>query len=633
MGNDRSVNARAACLLWAGGLLALFLIAAKAVTLGGEGPAVQWALTLFWASWRDVFVALSGGALGAGLVWLLRGWPRLALTVRWVFLVVFAFWVFYAVVAIGVFQYFHRPLTFNLLSLVGNAETVRSSIAERLTWPIAFALIVSPLLYLWLATRRPRSRVPAILCLAATGWGITGFVLEARGWQRDRIDHVRLSPHWEMLRTSARRLLGHERPRFPRDFPAEDMAEFRTFAGRGGEAGLQFASGQPRPRNVILIILESVGMKYLGLYGAAHDPMPALTAEARHALVFENIYAHASLTYAAFRPLLFSVYPGLPWRYALLDEAQPLPETLAAKMKERGARTAYITSGDLDWGDQRWILGRTPSFDLTVGAADLDCPLVTSWGAEDRCAIDRLLGWIAEEPARPFFGVVWTDQTHDPYRLSKEQEARIPPAPAEAVTGPFAGDLARYLRVLRAADAELARVFAFLRERGLADDTLVVVTGDHGEAFGDPHSQRGHAWSVYEEEVRLPLLLWNPRLFPEGGRVPTLGGQVDINSTIADILGLPPAAGWQGWSLFDPRRPARAYFFSIAGGNTFGVREGDWKYSYDVTSGDEALYHLSSDPTEQTNLATREPDRARRLRQRVAAFVAFTESHLQGREN
>jgi phosphoglycerol transferase MdoB-like AlkP superfamily enzyme len=264
-------------------------------------------------------------------------------------------------------------------------------------------------------------------------------------------------------------------------------------------------------------VLESVGTKYLGLYGYPRDVTPTLTAESQHALVFDNIYAHASFSFASFRPINFSVYPGLPWHYALLKDARPIPHKLATIMRARGARTGYFMAGDLDWGDQRWLLDHHGGFDVMQGAADFPCPRLSSWGAEDRCLVDRLLGWIAEKPEQPFFAICWTDQTHDPFLLSPGA------TPDEVFQGntpaAFAADFTRYITLLRNADAQLARIFSALRERGLADDTLVVVTGDHGEAFGDPHGQRGHAWSVYEEEVHVPLLLWNPRLFPGGGRV------------------------------------------------------------------------------------------------------------------
>ena len=561
-------------------------------------------------------------------------WARLAVVMRATFLLLYAFFAAYAVMAVGLFRYFNRPLTYDLLGLVGNAAAIRSSLAERITLPIGLALVLVPALFLVVADRGHRNRrITQIALGLASIWVVTGWLLYRGGWEKEKLEYLSMSPHAEFLRTAAIRLAGGHRPSFAKDFPLEYMEEFRTFGARapGSRTHFRLPEGTARPKNAIVVILESVGTKYLGLYGNPADVTPTLSAEARHALVFDNIYAHASFTYASFRPLNFSVYPGLPWHYSLLEDARPLPETLAAALKKRGARTAYITSGDLDWGDQRWLLERQRSFDLLQGAADLGCPLLSSWGSEDRCALDRLIQWIDEQPSKPFFAVCWTDQTHDPYLLGPGS-APIDP-PQEKASPPFAADLARYLHVLRNTDAQLARVFAFLRERGLADDTLVIVTGDHGEAFADPHRQRGHAWSVYEEEVHVPLMIWNPRLFTDAGRPGVIGGHVDLNPTIADLLDVEPAREWQGHSLFDPARPNRAYFMAIAGGSVFGVREENWKYIHDVSSGRESLFNLATDPDEQHDVRSNEEARAKRLRQRVAAWVAFEEAFLWGREN
>jgi lipoteichoic acid synthase len=160
-------------------------------------------------------------------------------------------------------------------------------------------------------------------------------------------------------------------------------------------------------------------------------------------------------------------------------------------------------------------------------------PALTSWGAEDGVLFDRLIRFIDEKPGQPFFAFCWTDQTHDPYELGPASEKtdffaqQKPPRNAE--------DLGRYLNVLRQVDQHIADLFRALRDRGLADDTLVVITGDHGEAFGDPHDQRGHGYTAYQEDLNVPLILWNPRLFSGGQRLTTIGGHVDLSATVADL--------------------------------------------------------------------------------------------------
>jgi arylsulfatase A-like enzyme len=124
------------------------------------------------------------------------------------------------------------------------------------------------------------------------------------------------------------------------------------------------------------------------------------------------------------------------------------------------------------------------------------------------------------------------------------------------------------------------------------------------------------------------MMIWSPLLFPEGGRVSTVGGHVDLNPTIADVLGVPPSRFWRGRSLFDPQRPGRAYFYAANDDYLLGVREGRWKYIYNATRGRDELYDLASDPEEQANVAKRHPELCQRLRQHLAAWRDDTGRHL-----
>ena len=199
---------------------------------------------------------------------------------------------------------------------------------------------------------------------------------------------------------------------------------------------------------------------------------------------------------------------------------------------------------------------------------------LTSYGTEDRVLFERLIRFIDEKPGQPFYALCWTDQTHHPYKLGPTW-TKIDFF-GQQVPARDAHDLGNYLNVLRQVDQHLGELFRALRDRGLADETLVVITGDHGEAFRNPHDQRGHSFTAYQEDVNVPLILWNPRLFSGGQRPETIGGHVDLSATIADILGIQPPGDWQGHSMFDPARPQRAYYFASVGEYLFGVRDGKW---------------------------------------------------------
>jgi arylsulfatase A-like enzyme len=614
--------------------LGIVLILSKGFSLD-RTRGYWWLLDLSMASFGDVLFALG---LGSVAILALRTTGRgatITAGLQHAFVGICVLCAFYSVVAAGVFNYFGRPLSYELLKLVHGVAAVESSILDRLTLPVAVALVGVPGGYYALARRVARRRkAPVFLITMLLTWSAFGCW---QYYQRPKpyfMPHLSVNPHIELVRSTWNAVTGFGKPSLQIDYPREYQDEFKPRAWRQATAERESpwvaAPGSP-PKNVIVIVLESVGAKYLSLYGSSYNTTPTLIEEAAHALVFENFYAHVPYTFCSFMALNFSIYPGMPWCYApgdtfARDGARPLPQTLASVLKQRGARTAYLNNGDLGWAGMGYVL-KNQGYDTIEDYRALGGATLTSWGTEDRVLFDRLIRFIDEKPGQPFYAFCWTDQTHDPYELgpaSKKIDFFGAQVPAR-----HAGDLGRYLNVLRQVDQHLADLFRALRDRGLADDTLVVITGDHGEAFGDPHDQRGHGFTAYQEDVNVPLILWNPRLFSGGQRLNTIGGHVDLNATVAELLGIQAPGDWQGHSMFDPARPQRAYYLASIGEYLFGVRDGKWKYTFEATSGREFLTDLTVDPDELKNFAGSEPDICRELRHRVAAWVDFEDKFMR----
>ena len=615
-------------LVWVAFWLALILAGAKAVSLGVP-HSWRWMLDLSRVTFRDVLFALSLGVIGEAIVLGLSRRPRISRTIRAGVIVLCLACAFYSVAAYGVFEAFDRPLSFDILKLMRGAA-VKSSITDRLTWQITLAFVAVPIAFCFAVRHASRGRAfsPVILgCMAA--WVAVGAAQPTPPTAGRKAQRLGLSPHVELLRSTVAGFSDSRKNSLPREFPPEYQDELQVFGKRGNAPRTGFQTTVERPRNVIVIVLESVGTKYLNLYGSPYNATPNLLAESRHALVFDNFYAHAPYTFCSFMALNFSIYPGLPWCYApgalAPDGKTGLPPTFASVMQRRGSRTAYFHNGNMDWGGEKVALTGS-GYDTVEDYRDFNAPELTSWGSEDRYLIDRLIRWIDEKPGQPFLAYIWTDQTHNPY-MQRPGSKRIDffgknPPPAHP------GPLSRYLNVLHETDGHLGRLFAVLRERGLADDTLVVLTGDHGEAFGDPHDQQGHGFSVYQEEIAVPLMIWNPRLFPTGGRIESVGGHVDLNPTVADILAVEIPDTWQGHSLFEKDRPNRTFLVASVDDYIIGIREDRWKYIFEASGGRESLFDLSADPDEQRNVESANPDLVFTLRRRMAAWIAFEDEFL-----
>ena len=275
--------------------------------------------------------------------------------------------------------------------------------------------------------------------------------------------------------------------------------------------------------------------------------------------MFDNFYAHIGRSSNSLVAMLLSAYPKLDFHDVTEQYPRLAGTSLGTVFRDGGYRTAFVTPSDLSWaGWQTFLDGR--GFDELHDADDLLCPSpISSWGVEDRCMVDGMIEFIKRAPARPFFMMAWSTQTHHPY----EPTPGVPLLNLLREPVPDDYDLGRYLNVLHETDRHLGRFFDTIRQTGLDDNTLIVVTGDHGQAFGYPHSTYAQGRTLFQEDVHVPLMFWFPPMYRSAMRSPIVGGHVDLAPTIADLAGLPLAPDWQGRSLFDAARRAAGVLLCI----------------------------------------------------------------------
>lgn len=549
--------------------------------------------------------------------------------------------VVYAVVSVQIFSYLRSPLTYPLIYLAGDVKNMRSSVAAFASGPLVTSLIVLPLLYgavVWVThnfIQPKRTRAFRLGQLLFFGL-LTGFVLYGRlsyaaAW-RDRNDRrIIENPHWTLVTSCVSELLGTGSVvHLKEEFDPEYLDDFRILSERA-EPSLTPARFQHKPRNVILLVMESTSAGYLDIYNGPFEGVtPRLREQAAHSLIFDNFYCHVGLTSNCLVAIALSIYPGLTWREYTIEHPRLPGTTVAQVLQPLGYRTAFIHNGDLNYTNQGGFV-RDRGFDVVWDYHNLDCgpPDLDefSWGVADRHLVDGMLKWIDQDPqtSKPFFMLAWTIQAHHPYTVPVQNKVdffkgKIPPG------DDYSLDL--YLNAVHESDREIGRLLDGLRERGIADDTLVVITGDHGEAFGHPHDTYGHGAKLYQENVQVPLMLWNPKMF-QGERDDTVGSQIDLNPTILHILGIDPPDSWQGHSVFSPSKPPRAYFYAANDDYLFGVREGRWKYIYNATIGRDSLFDLAVDPQEQQDVAQAHPDVCGTLRKRLAAWMKYEQQLLE----
>jgi len=354
-------------------------------------------------------------------------------------------------------------------------------------------------------------------------------------------------------------------------------------------------------RSLLLVTLDTTRADALGAYGRTPSVTPNLDRLAAEGLVFERAYTVAPLTLPAHASMLTGLVPP---RHGVRDNGlAALPEaarTLAEVAREAGLETAaFLGAAVLDQG-----------FGLEQGFERYVPPARRFYGEAEPGYAERPAGevvalaleWLAaRDPARPFF--LWTHLF----------DAHAPHAPPAGLLTRAGGD--PYLGEVAACDLALGRLFAALAERGLDDSTLVIVVGDHGEAFGE-HGEVSHGPYVWDSTLRVPLLVRRPGGAGGGERVQELASVADVFPTALAALGLEPGDDLDGLDLLSDARaePRGVYFESCYGHFHFGwhpltgwrTDEGKWVH------GARELFFAPDDAREEHDLAAQDPARSAR---------------------
>jgi choline-sulfatase len=343
----------------------------------------------------------------------------------------------------------------------------------------------------------------------------------------------------------------------------------------------------PRPRNLLFITLDTMRADRLPPYGFSGVDTPALDRLAEEGVVFEQAFAAVPLTLPSHASLFTGLYPP---RLNLRDNvAAPLaPEftTMAEVLRERGLMTgAFVASGVL--GASR---GLDQGFVVYNDAAVTGCANVPRARRPANEVVDEALSWLGQQ-STPFFAWVHLYDTHRPYKLPSDYEGRY--------DNP-------YLEAIAFEDSQIARLIDHLDARRLLDNTLVVVTGDHGESLGD-HGEDSHGIFIYQEALHVPLIVRGPGLLPR--RVSAVTRLVDVMPTVLEMFGapVPELDGVSLTSFFsradvDPNYEVYAeslYSQRFGWSGLRSLRADRYKV---IEAPRPELYDLATDPAEERNL-------------------------------
>lgn len=574
------------------GSLAGVLILAKLLTVADRVlPVSLWLPSALL--WQDIGLGLAFAAL---VRW--AGWRPLVQALYWVL-------VLWIAINVPIARTLSSPLTVPMLRATGGplADSIMLYATPLNACLVGLVLAAAALLPRWRWPGRLAARVAFLLGIVALPGPLVELRLDMRGMQRNAVTALAITGVPRVASGAA-------------VAPPGDRHWRRSPVDRTPRHELRWLTGAAAGRHVVMITLESTGARYLRSYGAAEDPMPALTALAGRALQFDAAYAVYPESIKGLFAVLCSRHPAMD--VSVFDHARSACTSLPALLAGRGYQTALFHSGRFDYlGMQEVIGGR--GFETMEDAGAIGGEVESSFGVDEPSAVARILSWIdRRDRTRPFFVHYMPIAGHHPY--------------ATPSRGPFEGqgEVSAYLNALHYGDQSIATLLDGLRRRGLEDDTLFVLFGDHGEAFEQHDGNYGHTFFAFDENVRVPLIVAVPGVTTSAIRSPRVASVVDIAPTVLALLGMPAPGSYEGTTLLEGDRQM-AFFFTDYALGWAGLRDGCRKYLLELESRRSHLFDVCADPDETVNVAAGEPQLVDAYRRRTLDWVSATRAGYAGR--
>ncbi len=368
------------------------------------------------------------------------------------------------------------------------------------------------------------------------------------------------------------------------------------------------------PPNVVFITIDTLRADHLGCYGYKQIHTPNIDALAAHSTRFEHAYTPVPVTLPAHTAIFTGTYPTLSGMHDFSgNKLNPSQSTLASVLKERGYATAAVIGSAVL--DSRFGLNK--GFDFYYDHFDFNRLQESNLEEMERpgnLVADVALDWLGKNYKSSFFLWMHLYDPHYPYR---------PPAPysEQYKDRPYDGEIAF-------ADSQVGRLITFLKSKGLYENTLIVLTGDHGESLGE-HGEKFHGFFVYNATLHVPVIVHLPGS-DAPKTLPELVSLTDLMPTALQALNVDIPPQVQGQSLLPIMTQKKDDNSRSLYAETFLPRiHFNWselrsvetaKYQF-IQAPKPELYDLSTDPGETHNLYPEKKAVGEELHARLTALI------------
>lgn len=367
------------------------------------------------------------------------------------------------------------------------------------------------------------------------------------------------------------------------------------------------------PPNVVVITIDTLRADHLGCYGYKQIRTPNIDSLAAGSARFERAYTAVPVTLPSHTVMFTGTFPMLSGMHDFAaNKLNPAQATLASVLKEHGYATAAVIGSAVL--DSRFGLNR--GFDFYYDHFDFNRLQESNLEEMERpgnVVADVTLDWLSKNYSKKFFLWMHLYDPHYPYR---------PPEPyaSEYKDSPYDGEIAF-------ADAQVGRLIRFLKAKGLFTNTLIVLSGDHGESLGE-HGEKTHGFFIYNATLHVPFIVHLPGAAPEV--VPDLVSLADLMPTVLEALKFSIPAQVQGRSLLplmkkkeseDARSLYAETFLPRLHFNWSELRGVETENYHFIDAPKPELYDLSKDPGETRNLYSEKKAVAEEMESRLAALI------------
>lgn len=401
--------------------------------------------------------------------------------------------------------------------------------------------------------------------------------------------------------------------------------------------------------NVLLITLDAVRYDYLGFMGHGYIQTPNLNSLAKAGVVFLNNFSQANITIPSHLSILSSKYPRTinvmdNYKYKL-----PSLGTIAEKLTDKGySNSAFVGVEILN---PSWCNG------IENGFNEYFQVMGNQRMAEH--TINLFHNWVKENCTKPFFTWMHLFDAHNPYLPSKPFYGLYSTEKMGGMNNPEVQvdnidvlrgitdwlkvrgindinfPMTQYAAEITYLDHNIGKIFNTLKNLGLWENTIIIITSDHGECLGEHNIYFDHQ-GLYDEATHIPLIMHYPKILPENKIVNGLSMNVDIVPTILDILGYHDG-DMEGKSLMPLIKSEKTEIHDfVISENTYGsqvaLRTSKWKYikslkdmgytkKFNVRKGNIELYNLIRDPKELQNIASEHPEMVNEFEEKLTCWL------------